>query len=373
MSDPDRKLYVGNHEDLLAAVRHLMGFQPAESIVVVSLTAGVPSARVDFPPTIDDEARVHRTLAHAYRQHNPGLVAMVCLTDREEGVDRVAGDLVGALERVGIQTAIRVWANEYRWRDLITDQAGTRDPSSALRIDAEATALGGRRPMASRKAVAESMVGDREPVAALLGVTRGVAAGQSDDTVRDWAEAKLEQFHHDSARLSDPEAARMLVALERVPVRDRMWADMDRDNTASHMALWTDLTRRAPDEVRTPAASMLAFSSWLRGDGATAWIALDQIPESQREYPMAALTAIALQTAIHPETWTDMRREAMDAVRETDQLVTLAHTPSDGHSPAAVSASSGQGRAGVPAPSVRHARDSSAADTTGQNRGGPRR
>ncbi|MGP4029829.1 DUF4192 family protein [Actinomadura sp. 3N407] len=37
-----------------------------------------------------------------------------------------------------------------------------------------------------------------------------------------------------------------------------------------HTALWTDLTRRAPDEVRTAAATMLAFSGWLGSNGAKA-------------------------------------------------------------------------------------------------------
>ena len=62
-----------------------------------------------------------------------------------------------------------------------------------------------------------------------------------------------------------------LDALEHKLTRDALWSDMSRDNAASHNALWTDLTRRAPDEVRTPAATMLAFSAWLAGDGAKAW------------------------------------------------------------------------------------------------------
>lgn len=36
-------------------------------------------------------------------------------------------------------------------------------------------------------------------------------------------------------------------------------------------SLWVDMVRRAPDEVRAPAASMAAFASWLSGDGAKAW------------------------------------------------------------------------------------------------------
>lgn len=63
--------------------------------------------------------------------------------------------------------------------------------------------------------------------------------------------------------------------------------------------LWTDLTRRAPDEVRTPAATLLAFSSWPGGNGAKAWCALDQIPDGL-PYPMAALLATVLQEGVNP-------------------------------------------------------------------------
>lgn len=81
---------------------------------------------------------------------------------------------------------------------------------------------------------------------------------------------------------------------------------MSRENATSHTALWTDLTRRAPDEVRTPAASLLAFSSWLKGDGAKAWCALDQIPDGP-PYSMASLVATVLQEGVNPAVWEQMR------------------------------------------------------------------
>lgn len=53
---------------------------------------------------------------------------------------------------------------------------------------------------------------------------------------------------------------------------------MTRESASSHVAFWTDLTRRAPDEVRAAPASLLAFAGWLSGHGALAWCALDQVP-----------------------------------------------------------------------------------------------
>ena len=144
---------------------------------------------------------------------------------------------------------------------------------------------------------------------------------------------RLAQFHADGNRLSDVDGARMLVALETISTRDALWGDMSGQNTASHTELWTDLTRRAPDEVRAAPAAMLGFASWLRGDGAKAWCALDQVPADQ-PYSMAALVASALQNALHPREWqrhqTKMRKlgDDLDEARRREHPATQRHRTS---------------------------------------------
>lgn len=83
---------------------------------------------------------------------------------------------------------------------------------------------------------------------------------------------------------------------------------MNRDTADSHVALWTDMTKRAPDEVRAAPASMLGFASWLNGNGAMAWCALDQVPRD-RPYALAGLVAIAVQTGMHPRDWEAVRSQ----------------------------------------------------------------
>ncbi|GAA5152171.1 hypothetical protein GCM10023340_32060 [Nocardioides marinquilinus] len=81
----------------------------------------------------------------------------------------------------------------------------------------------------------------------------------------------MQQFHRDGVRLSDTDTARLLVTVESITIRDQLWLDMNRSNASSHVALWTDLTKRAPDDVRAAPASLLGFASWLSGHGALAW------------------------------------------------------------------------------------------------------
>jgi hypothetical protein len=154
--------------------------------------------------------------------------------------------------------------------------------------------------------LAESLVGDRAPRPRVR--TEAAPPPAPSDTLaeRTWAVGRLERFHTDGNRLNDHDAARMLVALTSTKVRDALWEDVNRDNATEHTALWADLTRRAPDEVRTPAATLLAFSSWLGGDGAKAWCALDQIPDGP-PYSMAALVGTVLQEGVNPAVWEQMR------------------------------------------------------------------
>ncbi|MCW2738056.1 MAG: hypothetical protein JWN97_2700 [Nocardioides sp.] len=97
------------------------------------------------------------------------------------------------------------------------------------------------------------------------------------------------------------------------------WGQMTREASREHQALWIDLTRRAPDQVRAPAASLAAFSSWLAGDGAKAWCALDQVPVDQ-PYSMAAIVAGTLEAALPPGEWDEHRTVLAGLTSELDEL-----------------------------------------------------
>jgi hypothetical protein len=303
-------------DELLAAIPHLLGFNPQESLVLVPVSQGLPLARVDLPRTGGDRDEVLRNLSGPYgRNAQPGaMVALVCVTEDRRSAELTSQHLADGLEQVGVATPLRIWATDQRWKELTTGETGNRTTETATRISAEAVMVGRARPAATRESLAESLMGDRAPVAELLPATRAAAASSDTTAERHWAVGRLERFHTDGNRLNDHDAAKMLVALTSTRVRDALWEDMSRDNATGHTALWTDLTRRAPDEMRSPAATLLAFSSWLGGDGAKAWCALDQIPDGP-PYSMAALVATLLQEGVNPAVWEQMR--APGAASET--------------------------------------------------------
>lgn len=200
----------------------------------------------------------------------------------------------------------RSGSTEARWVDFHTSGADSLTPESQNRSVAE-VAVSERSPsVGTREAMTASMVGDREPIAVELPAARTAVEQSNPDAEREWALARLERFHSDGNPLSDADGARMLIGLENLDTRDALWEDMSLTNAASHSALWQDLTRRAPDQVRTPAASMLGFASWLHRDVARAWCALEQAPDGQ-SYTMALTLATALETATDPQQWERIR------------------------------------------------------------------
>jgi hypothetical protein len=273
-------LVVQSPDELLAAVPHVLGFKPEESIVLVPFRPGLPITRVDLPRTAADREEVWDALSGPYGRHaRPGArLAIICITEDRRSAELAIQHLSNRLQDLGVTTHIRLWSDGERWREFNTGQTGLRTPSTAERIAASTVLTGAAQPAANRESLAASMVGDREPIAQLLPAARAAAAASTPAAERDWALDRLEQFHADGNRLSDVDGARMLVALETISTRDALWEDMSRENSTSHMAIWTDLTRRGPDEVRAAPASMLGFASWLYGDGAKAWCALDQVP-----------------------------------------------------------------------------------------------
>ena len=323
-------LVVKSPDELVAAIPHLLGFKPEESIVLVPFGPGLPVTRVDLPKTARDRDGVWDALSGPYSMHTrPGArVGIVCVTEDRRNAELASQHLSVRLETVGVTTELRLWADGEGWRELDSGATGLQTREAAERIAAATVLTGAAQPAASRASLAASMVGDREPVAQVLETARACAAESTPSAERDWALDRLEQFHADGNRLSDVDGARMLVALETISTRDALWEDMSTRNTTSHIALWTDVTRRAPDEVRAAPASMLGFASWLRGDGARAWCALDQVP-ADRPYSMAALVASALQNGLHPREWERQQAQLREISSELDE--SFVPTPPNHH------------------------------------------
>lgn len=304
------KIVVQTPDELIAALPHLLGFKPAESIVFVPMRSDLPVARVDLPTTPTDRELVWRSLHDAFSRYGGSRASfgIVCMTDDRTYADVVSREFAVRLDSIGIGTQMRLWASDSHWGDLNSGESGRQTESARERVAAMTVLAGQAQPAASRGSLATSLVGEREPVAKLLPQARETARLSTPVAESRWALRRLNQFHADGHLLSDGDAARLLVAIDSIPIRDRLLDDMSRNAIRSHVALWTDMTKRAPDEVRAAPASMLAFASWQNGNGAMAWCALEQVPQDQL-YLLAGFVAAAVQTGMHPREWEAIRTQ----------------------------------------------------------------
>lgn len=297
-------LSIHSPDELIAAVPHLLGFKAEESLVFVPLRADLPLARVDLPTTAAESDEVWDAISSAFSRYaRPGAsVAIVCLTHDRQAAELISYDYVDRLASIGIGAPLKLSADDTHWYDLDSGNSGLQTEGARDQLAATTVLAGRAQPVKNRDAIAASLVGDREPIANLLLETREESAQSAPKREGQWALGRLQQFHAGGVRLTDSDAARLLVAVECIPIRDALWNDIGRQNSASHVAMWTDLTSRAPDEVRAAPAALLAFAAWQNGNGAMAWCALDQVP-TDKPYALADLTAAAIQTGMHPRDW----------------------------------------------------------------------
>ena len=302
---------IRTHQDAIAAVPHLLGFHPTESLVLMPFSPQLPVVRVDIPVSVEDrdslwEDSLRDALApHASRTDGPPRMAAICFTQDRSNAEVTSRDLARRLPEIGIGVPVRLWTNGSAWSEFNTGDSGRCSQEATDLMAATGVVAGRVRPAESREAMAATLVGDRDPVAAQL--ERAYITADTPAAEREWARARVEKFLDDGTRLTDHDAARLLVAVQTTSTRDALWEEMSLESAVTHQSLWVDMTRRAPDEVRAPAASMAAFASWLHGDGAKAWCALDQVPTDQN-YPMASLVAEALQGGLPPSAWEGRRK-----------------------------------------------------------------
>src|SRR5690606_21621727 len=114
-------------------------------------------------------------------------VGIVCFTADRQQADHVGREFAERLDTIGIDTHLLLWADETRWADLVTGDMSFQTDEARERV-ATITVLAGRpQPAATRDSLAQSLVGDREPVATLLTETRTNTAASTVQTKGRWA------------------------------------------------------------------------------------------------------------------------------------------------------------------------------------------
>jgi hypothetical protein len=306
-------------EDLLAAIPVTLGFEPHDSVVMLTFGAATPfHARIDLPPRSDPEAlaAVVSSLLAPCRRHRVRRVVFVLYGADPTGCRQVARRLRRDFERSGLEVVECLRADANRWYCADGRSPGVPDHGVPYDISGHPfraqAVLAGQVMLGSREELAETLAPDDPAIAA-------VAAAVPDARMLTGSElAAVCRRHAECGTLpDDAELAAMLLTIRVGALRDAAWSWLCRDDAPRHVALWRDAVRRAPAELVPAAAAVLAFAAWLAGDGALAWCALDRCFQVDARHSLGEMVAQMVAGALPPSAWQTMREGLSDQASPT--------------------------------------------------------
>ncbi|MGY1748697.1 DUF4192 domain-containing protein [Modestobacter sp. SYSU DS0511] len=325
--------------DVAAALPHLVGFHPVESLVVLSLrdrgTLVGLTARVDLPSPADRD-QVVRGLVHSVLTDAPSAVVVVVVTDEDDDPApqlpqrELLHRTVLEFDAAGVAVRDVLLVRGGRWWSYdcadrcCAPGAGRPVPTGTSQLALAAT-LEGQVVEADRAALvrrvapvgflaAEGMARACDEVGQVM-ARRLLGTAWEEVTEESWEllRAAVDRCGPGStAALTDAEAARLAWGLRDIDVRDRAVGLCTGPSAAGAEQVFTELTRRAPAPLDAAPATLLAVTAWARGSGALANVSLDRALASEPGYTLAVLLRRALDACLPPAAIRDLVREAAD-------------------------------------------------------------
>jgi len=322
------RVKVGSADGILAVVPHLLGFHPAESLVLLGI--GGPHARIRLAFRYDLPDPPEEGLAADIAEHAATVLGREHLTmaiaigyGTGQAVTPVVDVVVPALGQAGIavQDVLRVQDGRY-WSYVCSDPACC--PPEGVPFDpaghpaATALAAAGLGVRADRAALVRTLapsVEAAQPMSRAVERARSRAGRLVDDALAVPGSDPLQSIADAGRRsirlavtayrrgdeLTDyDEVAWLGLVLFDLRVRDDAWARMDPQFNEAHLRLWTQLVRLLPEEFVPAPAALLAFTAWQAGDGALASVAIERALRADPGYSMALLIADALHAGLPP-------------------------------------------------------------------------
>ncbi len=323
---------VSNPGDLIDTVPYLIGFHPAESLVLVGFT-GRPAdrtqrvtvtMRVDLPldPLADD---VLLPLAEAFGSSGTDAVVAIALTAELAGdprtlpwLSRLKDALLDDLAGIGVEVLDVLVATDTRWWSLCCElseccpEAGTLRRRDRSVVAAEAT-YAGLVALPDRQSLAATLAGASIEQRALLcpavaGAEQRVIEAVLHDRLsrlrRTETTALVTAARHfptRQRRLSDKQAARFGVALTDTDIRDTLWLAID-DGSLDAEAILRDLHTRLPPPYDAAPLFLFGWGQWRAGNGTIATMAAERALDSDPGYSAASLLINAVQHGFDPRS-----------------------------------------------------------------------
>ncbi len=340
-------LRLGKPEEVFAAVPYLLGFHPQRSLVVLGLRGSRSRLGVTMRMDLDGPpAELADVVLRGLTSDGDTSVIFVLydpVESRPVGTTALPTDeLVDTIRRRCEKASIRIRdvlcvADGRWWSSLCRDLtccppegkplAGPDGASGSSLVDATAvsaglTALPDRQALRatleppapwSHEATEQAMdrIGDD--------LVAGLADGRQtevEDGLIELIDDLVDRFAGRTPKLDDDEVARVALGLHLLEVRDTVITWTLDDDADALQRLLVEVVRRTPAPTHVPAASVLAWGAYGKGNGGLAGVALELVSESDPEYSLARLVDHSLQHGIHPDLLRTATRQTVQELAE---------------------------------------------------------
>lgn len=308
VSEPPLRLSVHNLEELVGLVPYLLGFRPAESLVLLVMQGDhVPlTARVDLADVAQPLALEH--LFSRVFTRFPGAIGW-CLAFTDD-------DLLGwqvldeCTELLGPRLARAVQVGAAFWRPDAAGEPAVPLSLDASRIAATATSLG-LQARASRAELAECITGPPDgEISDLIGLF-----DEAEDELAARSPASRQRLLRTllrAGRLDRREAVRLAALVAEPEAARYVLGRLNRQVAEQQLALWTQVVRHSLLVYQVNPLGLLAMSAWQQGDGALQVICLERLDWLEPNGPMRWLLDVVNQEVLPPAAWPAVRKMLLE-------------------------------------------------------------
>lgn len=305
--NPDRTVKLADAGALIAAIPSMLGFHPADSFLVVTIRDSLIglTVRVDLPPPELHAAVIGRVMRPVQQSHAEHVVVMVVCADRDPAHGDLMRRTVSTMDGAGVPVLHALWTpaaiGGAPWHCSLHDHCEGEVPDPAGTECAAAMAMAGLVTFDSRDDLARLLEPtDVAHMVRLSGLLDGATRSDRTPSAEHLAVVRA-AVESGALPSSDEEFVRLALALSDHRVRDAC-LNFALDTTLRPAAekLWLELARCLPPPERAEAASMLAVSAYLRGDGALTNVAIEQARRSQPGHILAGLLQGAIDYGVSP-------------------------------------------------------------------------
>lgn len=331
-SDPGpgaaKRLKVDQPEDLLALIPYLLGFRPAESLVMLVIADRIVkvTVRVDLVDDVTGVAQRFGAIAVSNRATGVVLIAYSADPARADAMLLPVMDKLASLRVIeALYTDGRRW-----WSRSCSDDCcpaeGTPYEIASNKL-AAAAVFHGMSSYGDRSDLQRLTAGPPEPdepalrrlADTLVGPVLAPKAADRRRRMRELVSDYVQRRKRgDRVTLSDRELVTLALLTLDLPVRDEAWVAIDRQDAWIHAELWQQVVARTVPDLAPGPLCLLGMASWIEGQGALQVCCIDRLTRLAPDYSMARLLAGLNEQAIPPSAWDQLKDNLSGVLDEMD-------------------------------------------------------